>query len=119
MNRRPMLACFVGAVALALAACETAQLPATAGYGPNPQLPPPERNLLPTAHVAKAVGWPAGASPRAAAGLRVTAFATGLDHPRWLHVLPNGDVLVAESNSPPRPKGGFMAWAMGKLMARA
>jgi len=114
-----MLACLVGAVALALAACETAQLPATAGYGPDPQLPPPERGLWPTAHVAKAVGWPAGATPRAAPGLRVTAFATGLDHPRWLHVLPNGDVLVAETNSPPRPKGGFMEWAMGKLMARA
>ncbi len=119
MNRRPTIVCVAAAALLAIAGCETAQLPPSAGYGPQPQLPSPEHGLWPTAHVAKAVGWPAQASPRAATGLRVNAFASGLDHPRWIHVLPNGDVLVAETNSPPRPAGGFMAWAMGKLMSRA
>lgn len=114
-----MLACIAGAALLALAGCETAQLPPTAGYGPDPQLPPPERGLWPTANVAKAVGWPAQATPRPADGLAVSAFATGLQHPRWIHVLPNGDVLVAETNSPPRPSGGLMAWVMGKLQRRA
>ena len=87
-----------------LAACgETATLPWTAGTGPDPQLPSPRRTLLPTVQTAKAVGWSDGGKPTPAAGLRVDAFATGLDHPRWLYVLPNGDVLVAETNAPPKP----------------
>ncbi len=102
-----------------LAGCETAQLPPDAGYGAHPTLPPAEHSLLPTAHVAKAVGWPAGGGPRPASGLAVGAFARDLDHPRWLAVLPNGDVLVAESNSPPRPLHGLKAWAMKILMGRA
>jgi glucose/arabinose dehydrogenase len=59
-----------------------------------------------TVHIAPAEGWPSGAMPKAPAGFRVTALATGLDHPRWLAVLPNGDVLVAESNAPPKPEDG-------------
>ena len=55
---------------------------------------------------AKARGWPAGATPDLAAGLAVTPFGHGLDHPRWLYVLPNGDVLVAETNAPPKPQDG-------------
>lgn len=104
-----------------LAACgETARLPETAGYGPQPQLPPPNKTVVPTVHVATAVGWPSGQTPQAAAGLKVAAFAGGLDHPRWLHVLPNGDVLVAESNAPPKPDGGGLkAWAMKLVMKRA
>jgi glucose/arabinose dehydrogenase len=90
-----------------LAACgDTAKLSVEAGTGPQPQLPPPTRTLVPTVNVAKADPWPAGTGPQAAPGTRVNAFATGLDHPRWLHVLPNGDVLVAESNAPPRPADG-------------
>ncbi|HEY0819727.1 MAG TPA: sorbosone dehydrogenase family protein [Rhizobacter sp.] len=90
-----------------MAACgDTAKLPVEAGTGPRPQLPEPTRTLIPTVNVAKADPWPAGTGPQAAPGMRVNAFATGLDHPRWLHVLPNGDVLVAESNAPPRPAGG-------------
>ena len=76
--------------------------------GPTPQLPPPENALIPAFKVATATGWPAGMSPVAAPGLKVGAFATGLDHPRWIHVLSNGDVLVAESASPgtdPGPPG--------------
>ena len=56
-------------------------------------------------NVATAGGWPAGATPMPAPGLTVNAFASGLDHPRWLYVLPNGDVLVAETNAPPQAGG--------------
>src|SRR5579871_357445 len=90
--------------ALALAGCgETAKLPESAGYGPKPTLIEPNPTFLPTINFAKAVGWPKGGQPKAAAGLSVAAFAAGLDHPRWLYVLPNGDVLVAETNPPPHP----------------
>ncbi len=111
----------VGA-AVALAACgETAKLPVAAGMGMQPSLPEPRTTLLPTVHIAPAVGWPAGALPQAAPGLRVAAFASGLDHPRWLLVLPNGDVLVAETNAPPRPDNapGIKGWIMGLVMKRA
>jgi len=94
---------------LLLAACAgSARLPLEAGIGPNPQLPPPENALIPAIAVAKATGWPAGRTPAPAPGLKVQAFASGLDHPRWLYVLPNGDVLVAETNGPgtdPGPPG--------------
>lgn len=89
---------------LALAACgDTARLNIAQSTGPAPELPPPVRTPIPTIEIAEAVGWPAGAAPVAAEGLRVTPFATGLDHPRWLLVLPNGDVLVAESAAPTPP----------------
>ena len=94
---------------------DTARLPDTASYGQNPPLPAPTKTLIPTVKVAAAKGWPAGAKPMAAAGLTVEAFATGLDHPRWLYVLPNGDVLVAESNAPERPEegNGIKGWVYG------
>ena len=94
------------------AACgETAKLPFSAGVGPNPTLPPPNETLIPTVHIAPAKGWPDGAKPTSAPGTAVNAFASGLDHPRWVYVLPNGDVLVAESNAPPKPEGGGIeAW---------
>ncbi len=69
-------------------------------YGPTPQLTAPQTSLVPTVRPAKAVGWPAGGMPSPASGLEINAFVSGLDHPRWLYVLPNGDVLVAESNAP-------------------
>ncbi|KAF1042621.1 hypothetical protein [Xylophilus sp.] len=99
----------LGAIALAattvlhlpLAQAEpAASLDDPALYGPNPRLPQPEKSLVPTLHVAPARGWPAGRTPRAAEGLAVRAFAQGLRHPRWIYVLPNGDVLVAESDAP-------------------
>ena len=107
---------------LALSGCgDTAKLPVGSGYGPNPVLPPPNPTLIPTVNIAKASGWPEGARPVAAPGLQVQAFAHDLEHPRWLYVLPNGDVLVAESDAPPKPEGsqGLRGWIAKKIMARA
>lgn len=118
-TRRCCLALLVAGVAL-FGCTETAKLPSTAGVGPAPSLPPPTRTLIPTVNVARAKPWGEGETPRAASGLVVRAFATNLEHPRWLHVLPNGDVLVAESSSPgTEPSTGVRSWVMGKLMARA
>lgn len=97
------------------------------GVGPNPELPAPDTNLLlPTVNIAPAERWPEGAMPRPAAGFKVTALAKGLDHPRWVYVLPNGDVLVAESNKPePEPGSknvhadGLRGKAMGLVQKRA
>ena len=112
-----------GALLLAVSGCGSqATLPVSAGTGPDPTLPPPEPPLImPTIEIAPATGWPAGATPEAAEGLAVSAFATDLDHPRWLYVLPNGDILVAETNAPPRPEdsGGLKGWVMGLIMKRA
>ena len=93
--------------------------------GPDPVIKPVDKHLFPTVQVAVAKGWPAGAKPAAAPGIGVTPFATGLNHPRWLLVLPNGDVLVAETNAPPKPddakgiKGKAMKAVMGKAGAGA
>lgn len=106
-------------LALAVAGCgEVATLPASAGFGPQPNLPPPQTRLIPTIHTARAVGWPAGTTPIAAAGLAVSAYASDLDHPRWLHVLPNGDVLVAESNTPAEHDSGtgVVGWISKQVM---
>jgi glucose/arabinose dehydrogenase len=90
-----------------LVACgEVARLPVSAGYGAHPELPAPVSPLIPTTRVARAVGWPAGATPIGSAGTAVNAFAQGLQHPRYLYTLPNGDVLVAETNAPPKPDDG-------------
>ena len=109
----------VAVAAVALAACsDIAQLPVSAGTGPTPTLPAPQKALIPTVNIAPAKGWPSGAAPQGAPGTRVAAFAGGLDHPRWLYVLPNGDVLVAESNAPPKPDDakGIRGWVMGLVM---
>lgn len=114
-------ACLV-TISLALTGCgEVAQLQVKQGMGANPVLPAPVKTLLPTVHVAQAIGWRPGATPHAEAGFTVHAFARGLDHPRWLYVLPNGDVLVAESNTPPNPDDskGIKGWVAKKLQARA
>ena len=111
------------AVLLALAACgESAKLSVAEGQGPAPKLATPVKTLLPTVNIAEAIGWPEGRTPVAAAPYAVNAFASGLDHPRWLHVLPNGDVLVAESNAPPKPKekrGGIKGWIQKLVMDEA
>ncbi|RQO55054.1 sorbosone dehydrogenase family protein [Pseudomonas sp. KBW05] len=106
----------------ALAACgESSTLQVSDGTGPSPKLPEPNKTLIPTVNIAPAIGWPEGAKPTAAAGTQVAAFAEGLDHPRWLYVLPNGDVLVAETNAPPKPDDakGIRGWVMEKVMGRA
>jgi glucose/arabinose dehydrogenase len=98
---------FVVTLAAAVSGCAaTARLPVSAGTGSNPTLPPPKTSLIPTVHVISAKGWPENATPTAAEGTSVAAFAKGLEHPRWLYVLPNGDVLVAETNAPDRPEDG-------------
>lgn len=105
-----------------LVACgDTAVLSVADGTGPQPQWVAPHPTLIPTVNIAPARGWPAGATPQAASGMRVVAFAGGLDHPRWLLVLPNGDVLVAESNAPARPEDaqGLKGAIMGLVMKRA
>ena len=86
---------------------ESAKVPIAQGYGPKPVLPEPNPTAIPTINIAPATGWPAGVTPTPAPGLSVNEFAGGLDHPRWLHVLPNGDVLVAETNRPPEQGSGF------------
>lgn len=129
------------AAALPWAAGPARAQDAPVGVGPTPvPLPAPHKSLLPIVNIAPAQGWAQGAGPRAMAGLRVTALARGLDHPRWLLVLPNGDVLVAESNKPDKTRApapdaapqdgqdgqgakGVKAWVadkvMGQVMKRA
>jgi len=110
------------AAAVLVAGCgDEATLPVSAGTGPNPKLPPPHTTLITTVNIAPARGWPDGAAPIVASDLRVKAFAAGLDHPRWLFVLPNGDVLVAETNAPPRPNDGkgIKGWLTRLVLARA
>ncbi|QQB37529.1 sorbosone dehydrogenase family protein [Achromobacter deleyi] len=122
MRIRYVLPVLVVAAALVAACGEVARLPVEAGMGPRPELPAPNPTLIPTVNTAKAVGWADTGLPTPASGLAVTAYARGLDHPRWLYVLPNGDVLVAESNAPPKPaeaSGGIKDWAAGIVMKRA
>lgn len=113
----------LGVAAVVLYACsnERATLPLSAGIGPSPTLPAPVPSVLPTTRIASAVGWKAGATPTAAAGLKVEPFATGLDHPRWLLVLPNGDVLVAETNGPQFPAefAGIRGFFAKRIMTAA
>lgn len=107
---------------LILSGCgDIATLPEPAGIGPHPVLPQPTATLIPTVNIAPAKGWPQDVTPQAAKGLAVHAFASGLDHPRWLYVLPNGDVLVAETNAPSKPDEakGITGWIMKLVMKRA
>ncbi|HQS45433.1 MAG: L-sorbosone dehydrogenase [Rhizobiales bacterium 24-66-13] len=105
----------LSAVTLAGAGYAQENADAQAQIGPNPHLPEPRQALFPTMHLAEVIGWKDGETPTAAAGLRVAALATGLQHPRSLYVLPNGDILVVESKAPggepiKRPKDLVMGW---------
>src|SRR6185295_17005135 len=107
-----------------LAACagSRSDLPIDASSGPNPTLPQPDKKAIPTVNVAPAKGWGSEQKPTAAAGFAVASYAAGLDHPRWLYVLPNGDVLVAETNAPaerPEDKKGIKGFFMKKAQAKA
>src|SRR6202161_4038581 len=122
MRNRLLPAMGIGALALSLAACdeqETSTVEQT--FGPSPTLPAPQHSWTPTVNIATAIGWPPGAKPTPAKGMAVNAFATGLDHPRTLYVLPNGDVLVAETNAPPKPDDsrGIKGWIAKMIMGRA
>ncbi|MES2579296.1 MAG: sorbosone dehydrogenase family protein [Pseudomonadota bacterium] len=124
-----LLAVLVASAFLSLSACSSGVSDIKAdnavGFGPNPALNAPQKQLLPTVNIAPAIGWPDKAKPTAAAGVSVAAFAHGLDHPRWLYVLPNGDVLAAETNAPPKGKVDqsftqtIRGWVMGKVMKKA
>jgi len=118
-NMTPYL--WVVALSVGLSACgDMATLAPEAGMGTKPTLPPPKTSWIPTVHVADARGWLDGNKPQPASGLAVKAFAQGLEHPRWLYVLPNGDVLVAETNAPAgKSSGGVRAWFTGLFMKRA
>jgi glucose/arabinose dehydrogenase len=109
-------------VTLLLAGCgDKAELPEQASQGPNPQIPAPRTNFIPTVNIADATGWPQNQRPMPAEGLAVKAFATGLVHPRWMLVLPNGDVLVAETNAPPQPEDakGIKGWFFSLFQKKA
>ena len=120
---------FIARICCAAAAIVSLQMPARSaefaagtGYGPDPILPNPSKSWLPTVKVAKAIGWKEAEMPKPATGFQVAKFAADLDHPRWLYQLPNGDVLVAETNAPPKPAGktgGIFAWVQGLFMKRA
>jgi len=92
------------------------------GFGPSPPMPTAHTSLIPQVGVPDVVGWPAGAAPKAPAGFTVSRFAEGLDHPRWLLALPNGDVLVAEAAAPPSQgdatNPGIRGWIQKMLMER-
>src|SRR5215208_3247698 len=104
MRRNRVLVYLAFAAIVSAAGCGTpARLPVSAETGVNPVIPPPKESLIPVINVVKAKGWSEDATPVAADGLAVRAFARELDHPRWLYVLPNGDVLVSETNAPKRP----------------
>lgn len=96
---------------------ENAELSPLATFGAKPKIET-STERIPTVNIADPVAW-GSARPVAAQGLKVQAFADNLDHPRWLYQLPNGDILVAESNSPPRPKRGITDVVMGWLLGRA
>jgi glucose/arabinose dehydrogenase len=116
---RGLIAC--GAI-FALSGCgAAARLSVIDGTGTSPTLPPPSRSLIPIVNVVTAVGWPPDGAPAVPDGMNVVALARGLDHPRWLHVLPNGDVLVAETNAPPRPDQGkgIKGWFFKRYQKKA
>jgi len=111
-----------GLLVAGLTACgESSKTPIEKGMGANPNLPPPNSTTVPTVNVAKAIGWPSELKPTPADGLQVNAFASNLNHPRWLYVLPNGDILVAETNGPAKAEddGGMRARFSKWFMKRA
>ena len=118
---RKLLTGFIALLSAGSVLAQANTQPPAHTIGATPQLAKPSKKIIPTVHIAPAKGWPEGTRPIAAAGLSVAAMATGLDHPRWIYVLPNGDVLVAESNAPPKLEGGkgIKSVAMGVMMKRA
>jgi glucose/arabinose dehydrogenase len=118
---RARLACLILALGLIAGCGGRARLTVEQGMGPTPAIPEPRPTLIPTMKIAPAIGWPTNTRPTPASGLSVNAFASGLEHPRWLYVLPNGDVLVAESNAPAAADAphSLKSWVMRMVMKRA
>ena len=118
MTPRFVAAMLSAAAVVGLAGCGAPgpDLPSQAGFGEKPTLPAPAKGVLPTVNFAKALGWPTGAAPTAAPGLQVAAYAQGLSHPRWLYRLPNGDILVAETDGPALKPIGFRGWLERQVM---
>lgn len=114
-----LLLVLIGAVIFWFMRGQTAELPLAATTGPSPELTEISKEYFPTINIAKAASWPKDAAPKAAAGYAVARFAEGLDHPRSMYLLPNGDVLVAETNSPPRTNKGVEGFVMRNLMGQA
>jgi glucose/arabinose dehydrogenase len=114
-----ILALLIGGLWVVFGGTDVARLPVEAVSGAKPKITDPRIQTLPTVKIAEAVGWQGNAKPMAAAGMAVNEFAAKLDHPRWLYELPNGDVLVAETNSPPRKPEGIQDVIMGWLMKSA
>jgi glucose/arabinose dehydrogenase len=98
---------------------DTADLTLAQTTGPRPTLAEADAETIPTVKIAEPIGWKAGEAPTPAAGLAVTRFAEGLAHPRTVYALPNGDVLVAETNSQPRSGGGIEAMVAKWLFRKA
>src|SRR5688500_10083764 len=122
MLNSPLPFLMVVVMSSASAGCgAAARLTVAEGTGPKPVLPAPDRSLLPTVNVVTAKGWTGDEEPVSVEGATVAAFARGLDHPRWLHVLPNGDVLVAETNAPPLSSGskGLKGWFFRRYQKKA
>ncbi len=108
-----------GLAALGLAACSQGSPEPFVGFGPGPALPEPKTSMIPTLNARQAVGWPAGVQPKAPEGFTVTRFAGDLAHPRWLLVLPNGDVLVSEASSEASSGGGIEGYVANLLQKKA
>ena len=112
LSRLALLA--VALSTLALAGCDDQGGDPKAQIGANPTLPEPQQYLLPPMRVAQMAGWGKDETPAVPQGMQVRALATGLEHPRSLYALPNGDVLVVEASGPPapinRPKDLIMGW---------
>ncbi len=119
MIRSLVRATLVVASALILAACDEQAGDPRDQYGADPKLPEPHQYLLPPMKVMPARGWAAGETPVVAAGMRVQAFATGFLHPRIVYALPNGDVLVVESNGSGGPVYRPKDYIEGKIKGLA
>jgi glucose/arabinose dehydrogenase len=109
----------IGAGAWYLSTDDVARLDIAKVMGPEPKITEARTELFPTINIAEVVGWKGDEKPTPAAGLAVNAFASDLDHPRWMHLLPNGDILVAESSAPERETQGLTDWIARKLIMNA
>ncbi|MEX6507369.1 sorbosone dehydrogenase family protein [Jiella sp. M17.18] len=115
VRRRVAALAVAGVAAVVLTGASDGQFDVSSQIGPNPKLPEPHQYLLPPMHLAPVVGWKKGETPSVPAGLKISALATGLQHPRTVYVLPNGDVLIVQSKGPnvepiERPKDLIMGW---------